>query len=83
MIEIKLNIEDAKHLENFVEEHMTYCMQELDGMAPEEHPEEFPDNWSAYGPFCGCMTCESREYLMATFDWLRRNDIVDLYVEHE
>lgn len=81
MIEVKLSTEDAQHLENFVEEHMVYCMQELDGMSPEEHPTEFPDKWSTYGPFCGCMTCESREYLMATFDWLRRNKIVDVYVE--
>lgn len=81
MIEVKISSEDAKHLENFVEEHMIYCMQELDGTSPDEHPDEFPENWESYGPFCGCMTCESREYLMATFDWLRRNKIVDVYVE--
>lgn len=81
MIEIKITTEQARHLENFVEDHMMYCMQELDGMTPEESPEEFPENWSSYGPYDGCTTCDSRENIMATLDWLRRNDILDLYIE--
>ena len=81
MKKIALTSDQARSLENFVEDHITYCMQELDGTDPEESPEEFPENWGSYGPFCGCLTCESREYLMATFDWMRRNKIADIYVE--
>jgi hypothetical protein len=77
MIEIKITTEQAKHLENFVEDHLMYCMQELDGL----DPEEFPENWGAYGIYCGCTTCDTREHLMATFDWLRKNDVLDFYIE--
>lgn len=96
MIEIKISQEDAKHMENFIEEHMEYCVQELSGVDPEENPEEYPEgwvshdidshieipeSWSTYGPYCGCTTCDSREYIMAMLDWLRRNKILDLYIE--
>ena len=81
MIEIKIDERQAKHLENFVEDHMMYCMQELDGTDPESNPEEFPENWSSYGPYCGCTTCDTREHIMAMLDWLRQNGILDLYIE--
>jgi hypothetical protein len=74
MIEIKLTQSEAERLEQHVEEHMMYCLEELNG-------EEVPVGWSSFDPYCGCSTCESREYLMSTFNWLKENGIVDIYVE--
>jgi hypothetical protein len=42
-----------------------------------------PEDWQPYDIFDGCETCESREQLMATFDWLRSNDKVDIFVEEQ
>lgn len=76
MIEIKISPEQADKLEQFVSEHVELCAAELMG-------DEVPDNWSSYSAYDGCQVCEAREYLMATFDFLRKNNIVSVYVEDE
>lgn len=43
--------------------------------------EDVREDWQPYDAYCGCDTCNSRESLMATFDWLRSNDIVDIFVQ--
>ena len=77
MIEIKITTEQAKQLEAFIEDHLYLCAMEM----TEEEP--VPDDWSPYGIYDGCSTCDTREQLMATFDWLRKNNILDLYIEDE
>jgi hypothetical protein len=74
MIEIKLTNNQAKSLEDYVEVHMEMCHNEAMG-------EDMPDDWEPYAPYCGCTTCESREYLMATFDWFKIQGILDVHVE--
>jgi hypothetical protein len=76
MIEVKLTHEEAEKLETFVSDHMQMCYNELF-----EDSEVNPVDWQPYDLFDGCETCESREQLMATFDWLRSNGKVDIFVE--
>jgi hypothetical protein len=40
-----------------------------------------PEDWEPYGLYDGCETCETREHLMATFDWLKSNGKIDIFVE--
>lgn len=76
MFDIPISTEMAKHLENYVEEHMLLCQDSL-----LEELEDQNSDFEPYAPYCGCSTCETRESLMATFEWLRNNNIVDIYVE--
>jgi hypothetical protein len=76
MIEVKLTHEEAERLETFVSDHMQMCYNQLF-----EDDSTNPEDWQPYDLFDGCETCESREQLMATFDWLRSNDKVDIFVE--
>jgi hypothetical protein len=75
MIEVKLTHQEAERLESFVTDHMQMCYNEL------FDEENNPEDWQPYDLFDGCETCESREQLMATFDWLRSNGKVDIFVE--
>jgi len=75
MIEIKLTEEEAKSLEDTVIYHMEQCFNTLYDM------EEVAEGFEPYQPFDGCSNCETREYLMKTFDWLKENNKVDIYVE--
>jgi hypothetical protein len=76
VIEVKLTHQEAEKLETFVSDHMQMCYNELF-----EDSEANPEEWQPYDLFDGCETCESREQLMATFDWLRSNGKVDIFVE--
>jgi hypothetical protein len=40
-----------------------------------------PEDWEPYDLYDGCETCETREHLMATFDWLKSNGKIDIFVE--
>lgn len=75
MLEVNLTTEQAKHLENHVEEHLLLCQDLLLDEA------EGDSLFEPYAPYCGCSTCDTRETLMATFGWLRDNGIVSIYVE--
>ena len=74
MIEVKLTTDEAKRLETFIEDHRSMCMSYL-------YDDIVPDGWEPYDLYDGCETCETREYLMATFDWLKSNGKIDIFVE--
>lgn len=76
MIELRLTTFQAKQLEQYIEEHMYFCASSLNGI-----DENIPEDWQPFDAYCGCSTCESREYLMATFTWLRLNGHVDVFVD--
>ena len=65
----------AKELEAYLEFHMSNCFDSLN-----LEDSELPEDWQPFDAFCGCFTCESREWLMATFTFLRNAGIVSLYV---
>ena len=43
--------------------------------------EDVREGWEPYDLYDGCDVCDTREQLMATFDWLKSNGLVDVYVE--
>lgn len=73
--QIALSTKQAQELETFVQDHMNACYVQL------YDEEDVREDWQPYDAYCGCDTCNSRESLMATFDWLRSNDIVDIFVQ--
>ena len=76
MIEINLTEAQAEALQNAVDYHMMLCYEVID-----HDGEDLPDYLSDVEMYCGCHVCETREHLMATFNWLRVNNIVDIAVE--
>ena len=72
---VKITKEQVKHLHNFVEDHMFMCAEYLNEV--QEEGSEF----EPYAPYDGCYTCETREMLEATFDWLRANKVLDLLID--
>ena len=74
MQEIKLTQKQAEGLQAFVTDHRYLCSSYL-------YEDEVPEEWEPYGIYDGCDICETRESLMATFDWLKSNGLVDVYVE--
>lgn len=75
MVEVKLSVVQAQALERFVAAHMENCYVSVDS------PDLVDEGWEPFDPFCGCDTCVSREYFMATFEFLRSIDAVDVFVE--
>lgn len=66
----------AKQLEAHLEFHMSNCFDSL-----YSDNDDVVEGWDGpFDSFCGCFTCESREWLMATFTFLRNSGIVSLYV---
>jgi hypothetical protein len=66
----------AKELESYLEFHMSNCFDTL-----YSDDVENIEGWDGpFDSFCGCFTCESREWLMATFAFLKNAGIVDVYV---
>lgn len=76
MNEVKLSTEQAKRLEDYLERHMANCFESINA-----DEDELPEDWQPFDAYCGCFTCESREWLMATFAFLKENGLVDVYVE--
>lgn len=74
MKKIELTVEEAESLQNYVTDHMNRCLNDIYG------DENIEDDWEPYDLFCGCDTCSTRENLMSTFEWLRKNGKVDVYV---
>ena len=64
MIEVVLTTKEAKRLETFIGDHRSMCMSYL-------YDDVVPEDWEPYELYDGCETCETREHLMATFDWLK------------
>lgn len=75
MIEINLTEDQAIDLQNSVDDHMMLCYEVID-----HEGEELPEYLNDVSMYCGCHVCETREHLMATFNWLRVNKIVDISV---
>lgn len=74
MNKVALTADQAEQLENFVEDHMSGCYMML------HDEEDVREGFEPYDAYCGCQTCDTREHLMATFDWLRSEGFVDVYV---
>ena len=79
MNNIELTPEQAEELQYFVENHLNNCMESID--RDEEFVTEEGQLFEPYADFCGCHVCVSREYIMSTFDFLKQNNIVDIYVK--
>lgn len=75
MQEIGLTSEQAEKLQAFVTDHRNTCYSYL---YDEQEDQDGPQPYDLYD---GCEVCETREQLMATFDWLKSNGIVDIYVK--
>lgn len=88
MIKIALEEAEAEELQKFVQEHIDKCYEQMDydsccndmSCYSEEQIEEL-ENFEPYGPFCGCDTCQTREYIMATTEFLRFIGKADIYVK--
>lgn len=80
MIKIDLTFEQAQAMERAVDNHMDNCYQYLDWLEESELSEELPKQYNEVYAFCGCHVCESRERFMATFNYLREANIVDIAV---
>ena len=76
MNEVKISTDLAKQLESYLEFHMSNC---FDSINLDES--ELPEDWQPFDAYCGCFTCESREWLTATFTFLRNAGIIDIYVD--
>lgn len=74
MIEVVLTEQEAKALEDALIYHMEQCFNTL------YDTEEVAEDWEPYQPFDGCSNCETREMLMKTFEWLRNNKDLAVYV---
>jgi len=76
MNKIDLTQEQATALQNAVDEHMDRCYEVIDFEG-----EELPYYLADVEQYCGCHVCNTREHLMATFNYLRDAGIVDIAVE--
>lgn len=83
MIEIILTSEQAEGLQRHVGIHMDKCFESLEIDDSDSFVDEEGNLFEPYGAFCGCDTCQTREQLMATFSYLRKNNIVDIFVSDE
>jgi hypothetical protein len=75
MQKINLTTDQAIGLESFLQRHIYNLHNYL------YDEEDIPEGWSPYGIYDGCDVCEVRENLMATFDFLKLYNIVDIAVE--
>jgi hypothetical protein len=81
MIEISITPEQAEGLQRHVAIHMDNCFESLEQDDSDSFVDEEGNLFEPYGAFCGCDTCQTREQLMATFHYLRKNNIVDIFVD--
>lgn len=80
MNQYPITTEQAENLENTLMTHISLCHEQAMGDLADDDP--IYEVWDGpSSPFCGCQTCETREYLVMTFTWLRKNGILDLYVD--
>ena len=75
MININLTEKQAVLLQDAVDEHMSRCWEVID-----YEGEQLPEHLDDVAMYCGCHVCETRERLMATFNWFRFMDIADIAV---
>lgn len=77
MNEIKIPESVAVQMQDYVETHIQNCYNSL------YDTDELPSDWDSFGPYCGCSTCDTREYLLSAFTFLKENGIVDIYVVND
>lgn len=77
MIDVPLTSRQAEELTEYVGTHMMHCYNLLN----EEDEDDILPEFEPFGAYCGCETCNAREQFMSTFQWLRNNNIVDIYVQ--
>ena len=82
MKQIALTTEQAEGLQKFVSQHLYNCIEAIDSEDC-SFVTESGEVFETYAPYCGCETCNTREQLMATFDYLRKSGIVDIFVGDE
>jgi hypothetical protein len=82
MQQVKLTTEQAEGLQHFITVHMDNCLETLD-LEDCSFVTEDGQIFETYAPYCGCQTCNTREQLMATFDYLRKLNIADIFVSDE
>jgi hypothetical protein len=82
MKQINLTEEQAEGLQRHVSDHMTHCLETIDS-DEDMFITEGGEIFEPYGPYCGCETCNTREQLMATFHFLRTENIVDIVISNE
>lgn len=75
MIEINLTEKQAQLLQDAVDDHMSRCYEVIDFDG-----DELPGYLDDVAMYCGCHVCETREHLMATFNWFRFMNIADISV---
>lgn len=75
MIDISLTEKQAVLLQDAVDEHMARCWEVID-----YEGEDLPEYLDDVAMYCGCNVCETREHLMAVFNWFRFMDIADIAV---
>lgn len=75
MIKVDLTSEQAEQLQQAVDHHMERCWEVVDFEG-----EELPGYLDDVAMYCGCHVCETREHLIATFNYLRHAGIVDIEV---
>ena len=76
MNKIDLTQDQATALQNAVDSHMDRCYEVID-----YEGEDLPEYLDDVAMYCGCHVCHTREYLTATFNYLRDAGIVDITVE--
>lgn len=72
MINLTITTEQAEGLEQFLQQHIDNLYN---------YDDELENDIFTYGPYDACDTCNTREYLMATFDYLRSASILNLVIE--
>ncbi len=82
MIEITLTTEQAEGLQRHVSNHLDNCLESLD-LDDCSFVTDEGEIFETYGPYCGCQTCNTREQLMATFAYLKKINVADIFVSDE
>ena len=65
---IKLTEQQAEGLQTFVTNHIMSCKMSI--------YDDTDEDFEPYELYCGCDVCDTREYLMATFDYLEKANIL-------
>jgi hypothetical protein len=82
MIKVQLTLDQAEGLQKFVTQHIEHCIETL-GNEESCYVTPKGELFKSYAYYCGCPTCDTREQLMATFDYLRKLGVVNIFVSDE
>lgn len=71
MQKIKLTQIQKEGLEQFVSDHITYCNMSI-------YDDFYQEDGLYDGKYCGCDVCQNREYINAVFDYLKKENILEI-----